>query len=338
MPDLEPRDGWTKWSSLSSLDPDQARGTIDDTPCKGFQWYYGIKEDLGTGFHHWIVRMEITAADGQTVLYASTLDLPIHVADLGPFGRLWYVQNEKITTTFPTSFQTWENRAEQPILVYPAGYDGTGPVEFDVYTAPYLIPLPAGALFKIRHGEIGNTNLRFRPVLTSVLPAGGRKQMLVDPVTGDQHLPRIENGMLTVRTVAHDGMVGRRSGLVVTYGGGVVTATAGRAVIGWQECTAATELKLSLGTSEKRYIYLQPNRDGGIDLVAEAGPVARAAWCVGRVSNGRFASCDGVLIADGVDVEPPFGRREDGTLVIRYDTAGARDVAAVSRDRGVTWE
>lgn len=207
----------------------------------------------------------------------------------------------------------------------------------ELYSPLYRVALPAGSVVDVQHFSpqvelMGGYVLWMR----TAPGAGGKRKMLIDPVTNDQYLPRIENRMLVCRTDAYDGSVGRRSGLLVSYAGGEATATAGSAVIGWQECTADSVLTCPVATTGVAYVFLVPNSAGGIDLVTDVGPRASAAWCVGRVTNGVYASCDGVLVADGAD-DYAIARREDGSIVLRYDSGSLRDLSKVSRDRGVTW-
>jgi hypothetical protein len=338
MPEVPVGSGWSDWRMPTTYSASHPRGIVSDTPGRGIVICYSINEELGTGIHHWYVDIDVRASDDTTVLLAIRMDLPISVVDLGPFGSMWYIQNERITSSVPDPVTTLGDESQQPTLEYPDGYDGTGPIHVDVYTAHYLLTIPAGAIIRVAHAEVGSPNLSGRPIFTSVWQGGRRrKRMLLDPVSGDQVLPRIENEMLVVRTQLHDGAAGPRDGLSVNYGSGQATAAPGSAVIGYQTLTAAAALTVDVPTSGTVYLFLKPTAGGGIALVTGDGPQSTAAWCVGRVRNGSFARCSGVLVADGVTEAAP-ARKETGALVLRYDTADAEDVEATSSDRGVTWQ
>lgn len=338
MPELLPLKGWTPYRALTNLSATEPRGSIADLPAAGFQWVYLIDQEISPGLQQWGMDFDILAADGATVLFSSKLTLPVLVTPGGgPFPAIWSIQNERVATTVPSSTPpTWMNRTEQPLLV-PLN-DGDLPVQCEVYSANYLVPLPAGAIFKVRFHNIGAPDLRFAPIMTSVLPGVARrkKRMLLDPVTSDQHLPRIVSEMLLVRTaLSTGGMTGVESGLGVSYSGGVATVQPGTAVIGFQACSlgAAATVEMSAG----QYLFAVPGAGGVLHLVADAGPRESAAVCLGRLKGTTFTPCNGVLVADEVE-EVAIARREDGVIVLRYDAGTAQDVEKVSRDRGVTWE
>jgi hypothetical protein len=335
MPELNPLKGRTAYKALTNLNSTHDQGTIADTPCTELQWVYAVKQDLDPGLHTWQVDIEILAADGETVLLSSALTLPILVTPGGgPFPAIWSVQNEKLVTSFPADIQTWQNQSQDPQVV-PLN-DGDLPAAFEVYSAHYLINLPAGALFRVTHHEIGSPDLRFAPILTSVLPGGGaKKDMRIDPVTGCEHFPMIENGMLVLRTQAYQGMTGITSGLTVSYAGGVATVAAGSALIGFKNCVLATDDAVSLGNGQ--YLFIEPVDDAGnLQAVARdyRSPVLHC--CLGKTKGGSFVKCNGALIADPAD-SAAIDRQEDGRLVVRYDRGAATNLRAVSYNRGVTW-
>lgn len=338
MPELRPQNGWTEFRALVNMDRDQARGTLADTPARGLQWCYAVRQDMPAGITHWTVRFQVLAADQATVLLDTTLTVPILVTPGGGgFPAIWSSQNATVVTTVPSPVQTVSHMSEQPTIL-PLN-SGDLPVYFEVYSALYELRLPAGALIHITHHELYVADLTFPPLFTSVLPGGGQRDTMIDPVTQDQYLPRVVSGMLLVRTTLHDGEAGPRTGLQLSYAAGVATVSAGSGVIGHQPVVAASALTLAVPTSGTHYLFLEPTSDGGLALTSDTGPVGRAAWCLGRVQAGTLTAASGVLVATGVtDGTERIARREDGRLVLRYDTDGGNeDVALTSCDRGVTW-
>lgn len=339
MPELSPLEGWTEYAALTNLSTTYDRGTIDGTPARGWQWCYSIDQEVEDGLHEWEMSFRVLRSDGETVVFESTLVLPILVTPGGGgFPAIWSIQNARIEQVYPETPATWQNESDQP-LVLPLN-DGDLPVQCEVYSAHYLVPLPARAIFDVTFHNVGTPDLRFAPVLTSVLSSRARKRMLLDPVSADQYLPRIENEMLVVRTQAYDGMVGPRTGLALSYADGTATATAGSAVIGYATYEAPGELRLEgVPTTGTVYLFLVPDEEteGRVKLAYGTEAPAGAAWCLGRVKSNRLQRCSGVLVADGVD-EVAIDRREDGLIVLRYDAGSEEDLVAISRDRGVTWE
>lgn len=343
---FEPLPGWTDWEALEDPWSLRAKGRVARTPCRGFRILYGVDQDVSETVSHWTIDVVIHSADDSRIYWQCELVIPILILP-SLTGPTWSVENERATTSVPGTFQVHGVRhpisggawAEQPTLDLLGNVGGDPPVIFDLYSVGYLIPLPSGAIFEVTFHNIGNANLRFARVLTSVLPGGGQRDMMIDPVTSDQHLPRVTAGMLLVRTTLHDGAAGPRDGLALTYADGVATVAPGSAVIGHVSCTATAPLTLTVPAGTQ-YLYLEPAADGTLALTSAAGPVARPAWCLGMVSGGRLTPCSGVLVATGVtDGTERIGRREDGRLVLRADLdGGEEDVEWVSRDRGVTWD
>jgi hypothetical protein len=336
MPELSPRKGWTQYKALTDITEMRDGGPIADTPAQGLQWYYLVNDDVDPGLRHFGMNYEIYSPSG-TLLMDASLVLPILVTPAGGgWPAVWSIQNARVEVSYPDPVRVWHNETDQP-LVMPLN-KGNLLVYCEVYSAPYLIDLPAGSIWHVSFHNIYAMDLTFAPILTSVLPQNARKRMLIDPVTHDQVLPRIIEEMLIVRSQLHDGAAGPREGLACSYESGVVTVTAGMAVIGYQELRLAAPATLAVGTTGTHYIYLvsDPDNAGRLILQESDGPLAVAAWCLGRVKSGRYTAAGGVLVADGVSEAAP-GRREDGTMVLRYDTSDADDVEAVSYDRGVTW-
>lgn len=338
MPDVSPYPGWTTWKALSSLDPGQLRGSVEDLPARGLRWSDEILEDLGTGYHHWLITLELRDAGG-TLLLAQTLDLPITVLDLGPFGSVWYVQNETLTTTFPESVTTWENQSPQPVLLYQDGEDFSGPVRFTVVSTGYLVSVPAGSVFRVTRGEVGNTALRFEPIFTSVLAGGKTTRMLIDNTTANRHVFRVLSGKELVMFTwdnSEDRLDGRRSGLEVTYAGGAATVSAGTMRLARRDITTGA---LSLpDLTPPCYVFLALDDSGEPQLLAGTGAISdRAAGLLAKIAaNGAVTALEGVLVATGV-TEHNVGRGADGLFVVHYDTASEQDQMVVSRDRGVRW-
>jgi len=88
-------------------------------------------------------------------------------------GEVWTVN-----TTVPATVRT--QGGEQPIAD-PGGdssyTDKTCIVQFDLYSGLYLIPLPSGAVFKVKFHNEGMNGLSFLPVQTSVKRGGGLSGM-----------------------------------------------------------------------------------------------------------------------------------------------------------------
>jgi hypothetical protein len=159
---------------------------MQDTPCRGFQFKYSVlasydAELLGIGLKQrdTTLRVQILTPDGVTVLFDSTIKLKYTLVTLNLGGMVlftWWTDmaNAKITTTIPSSFTT--QGGEQPYTI-PGGdssyTDRECLISYDLYSPRYMIPLPAGAIFKVKFHDAGMAGLTFVPVQTSVLPGGG---------------------------------------------------------------------------------------------------------------------------------------------------------------------
>lgn len=337
MPELAPYIGWTDWRALSNLDPDQARGTISDTPARGIRIVYSIDEDLGSGIHHWYVDIEVRSAAG-TVLLKVRIDLPITVLDMYPFGRLWYVQNEAVTCSLPEGVKTWQNSSQQPILAYAAGEDFMGSVRFEVTLTGYMLPIPGGAVLRVVHGEVGSTNLRFRAVMTSVLTRGKTTRMLIDNTTANRHVFRLQPGgelVMATWESSEQAFDGQRAGLALSYASGNVTVGAGHIRLARKDYY--TDGLSAPAPTRPCYVFLCPDGEA-LKLVTGTAPQSdQPAALVGQLArNGNVTALDGVLVATEVS-EYNVARGADGAFIVQYDTAAQQDLMVVSRDRGVRW-
>ena len=215
----------------------------------------------------------------------------------------------------------------------------------------YKLGLPVGSVVDIikfhPSSEIlGGVMLQMR----TARGAAGKRRTLVDPVTSNEHLPRVVDGMLLLRTRTHDGMTGVQSGLGVSLGaitGGTVAVTVGpgAANVGYADHQLAAAATLDVSQSGSWYLLARPltpalsQGERELEIVAEQMPVSYPSVCIGRVKNGALTSCNGVLIADDVDdgTYSP-GRTEDGRMSITWDSGASLDMRKESSDRGVTWE
>lgn len=330
MPQLDALDGWTAWRALEAIT--STRGIVRDVPAAGLRWCYLIEQELPPGLYHYGMSYRIERPDGQSVLEGELI-LPIHVI---PEISTWYVQNERVVTSYPEDARTWGDQAEQPtILTNNAGYT---PVSCEVYSAGYLVRIPAGAIWVVEFHDAGAPGLTRQPLWTSVLAAPQEKIMLVDPVTNDQHLPRLVDDMLVLRSQTPQGLTGVQEGLGISVASGTLTVAAGTAIVDYLSYRLPAAVVLAV--SGTRYVYAEPAASGADVLevaLYESPQPSRRGICLGRVTASRATACQGVLVAAGVS-SYALGRQEDGTLVMRYDTDDEDDLEARSRDRGVTWQ
>ena len=199
---------WTPFKPLLNRSiSGEPKGTMQDTPCRGFQPMYGVlveydAEVLGIGMtqQNAELRVQILAADESTVLFDSTLKVKYQIITLDLGGVTLYTWNVgqvwDVKTTVPETFRTLAG--EQPYAIPGGGSDyGTGSciVQFDLYFGNYLIPLPAGAIFKVKFHNVGMSGLTFVPVKTSVLPGGNLAGYRL-PADGMTRLILPSNGML----------------------------------------------------------------------------------------------------------------------------------------------
>lgn len=177
---------FTDWKSLTNLNPTERRGTIQDTPCAGFQWKYSVlaeydQQSLGFGSVQREGRLvvQILSADLREVLFEQEVRLKYQLVTLDFGGMVlftWNVdlQNWRVTTTIPAAFETLGG--EQPYTDPGGGSDYSDHnciISFDYYSGLYLIPLPEGAVFKVKFHNEGMAGLRFVPVQTRTIIGGG---------------------------------------------------------------------------------------------------------------------------------------------------------------------
>jgi hypothetical protein len=177
---------WTDYKSLTNKSRTKVQGTIADTPALGFGYKYSVlavfdQVSLGFGFSQQTakLRVQILAPDETTVLFDSTISLryTLVTLDLGGVTLFTWnvdIQNGAAVTTVPEAFLTVAT--EQPNAIPGGGSDYTDNdciVQFDLYSGLYLIPLPAGAIFKVKFHNEGMAGLTYLPVQTTVLPGGG---------------------------------------------------------------------------------------------------------------------------------------------------------------------
>ena len=180
MPELNPIKHWGPWKDLTELSKDHAQGTVLGGPANGFQIVYTVNQDISIILANWQVEIQILAPDGVTVIWDCTFEVPILVTPGGgPFPATWSVENAAADTTVPSGpFSifgvskpiTGGSVSEEPD-VYPLN-DGSPPVNFEMYTVGYLIPIPANAICKVKFHNIGSADLTFSPIMISLLPGG----------------------------------------------------------------------------------------------------------------------------------------------------------------------
>lgn len=180
MPELNPIKHWGPWKALTNLSPDHTKGTVLGAPAAGLQICYTVLQDIDTILASYTVEIQILQADGVTLVWDCTFTVPILVTPGGgPFPATWSVENAAADTTVPaTPFHIFGltkpivggSVSEEPD-VFPLN-SGDPPVNFEMYTAGYLIPIPAGATCKVKFHNIGSAGLTFSPILISLLPGG----------------------------------------------------------------------------------------------------------------------------------------------------------------------
>lgn len=333
-----------KWGNWFVAGTDGGGGEIPDDrlPAAWIQYYWDIDTTFdipgswGFSGGRMSIDFDIQISDAEgTPVFTSHDHFPAICETL--FGMYEYIPGNPTMSAFPSVPHLGEG-GPYYVTLQPddTGGMGQGYIRGELYSPMYQVAIPAGATVDVLHWTPQTEMMGgFALWMRTALGGGVTKRMAIDPVTGDEYLPAITSGMLTMRVSSWDGMSGRRAGLGVSYAGGVATVQAGHAVIGHQDCYADSALTANVPTTGTYYVFLAPAA-GGLSLLVGTGPQQTPAWCVGRVKNGAFAACDGVLIADGTDA-CAVDRREDGLIVVRYDSGTQRDLRAVSRNRGVTW-
>lgn len=173
--------GWTDWRNLRM----NRGGVIADTPATGIRWRYPVdmtrehwEFDPPTGTARY--RVVISGPDG-TVLLDQRVTFRYTLTTLVANGLLviftWWLDtnNAHVTTTIPNPVVVIGD--EKPTYI-PYGFGdviaGQAHMMFDLYSAPYLLNIPAGSTFDMREMNIGTGLMDADGIIqTSVLESSG---------------------------------------------------------------------------------------------------------------------------------------------------------------------
>jgi hypothetical protein len=246
-------------------------------------------------------------------------------------------------TYYPGTYRFSAQETVPTLLGFQGGWEYWGPTSDYGLTAGavdgvlvspiYEVEIPQGSTVEVKRYYPCSNLPRGYQVQMRTAPGGRVKTpMLIDPVTHEQHLPRVIEGCLLWRSPK--GIV---SGLGVKLADGVATVAPG---VCWIEFTrrelrqAATVAAGTGGTRQVSLVWA----DGVLAPVVHEQPLGdQPHCCLAQIVGTRVTGLGGTLVATGV-TDFAVGRREDGRLVVRVDTREEQDRIYWSRDRGVTWE
>lgn len=182
MPTYPEQRGFSDWSALRTT-PSDRRGEVDDTPATAFQYCMAMDFEVSpdsvdppSGQAHF--EIEIVDA-GNTVLFHQKVQFRYSWAIMGAPGSPIYGwvllismpqdpdntsdgNTSVVTTDIPETFETIGG--EQPYAFFDTMtgfFVGSGNCMWEYYSAPYLIPLPAGAKLRVRRANIGLVDLKY---------------------------------------------------------------------------------------------------------------------------------------------------------------------------------
>lgn len=307
--------GWSQWRSLRS------DGTIADTPAQGFQFKYAIDVRIPwfhlsppTGTARWEV--EIAGSDN-TLIFKQKIEFRYMFVSLiiGPmvFMFTWWpdLQNAKVTTEIPESPATLGG--EQPYGDFWAGMGGVVAGEahmmWDYYSGIYLVPLPAGAKFRVRRANVGLPDLRnsSSAIQTRVMAGGALNAARL-----------MQDGMWRILRPRHGGGWDFTAGCDIRGLGG-----AGEAAWPWSASPAPQEPQVistvSTATGDARLFYLHETTPTVIYI---QGTTLRAV----RSTDDGVTWGESMVVAQGItmvaaDVGP------DGATIYVVGKRGSAPVA-----------